>query len=139
MIKYFQNRKSKNLKTIGKDTNDVKVFNKLNADADADANVNISNVKSIVYYSIDKNEYVETYVPLHMNVLDVKDLENLNNKNFTKSGCSPSETSTILDENVILDEIYNYYLGNCPDSDQKFDYIDKYFSYDVVNGVYYYK
>ena len=158
MLKFFKNKKSK-ISTNALNTNVIELNNgSFDADMvngsfdlydDLYTNEATLNFKSIKYYSIDKNKYIETQVPSHMNILDnnnnnfisfdnVKETKNeiIKNKNDIVSNKIYSYIKT---DNDILNEIYDYYLNDSCQKDKKFDYMDRYFSYDVMTGVYYYK
>lgn len=163
MLKFFKNKISKiskpnidlDTRDIDLENNEIKINNEL-IDLNAgsielyDEIIN-NNIKQIKYYSIDKNKYIETYVPSHMNIFNnnnnfinfdnVKDTRNDNVKDTKNDNDVVSKKiySYIKTEDDILNEIYDYYLNDSCQKDKKFDYIDKYFSYDIMTGVYYYK
>jgi len=174
MLKFFKNKKSK-ISTNALNTNVIELNNgSFDADMvngsfdlydDLYTNEATLNFKSIKYYSIDKNKYIETQVPSHMNILDnnnnnfisfdnVKETKNDNMKETKNDNVKETKNeiiknkndivsnkiySYIKTDNDILNEIYDYYLNDSCQKDKKFDYMDRYFSYDVMTGVYYYK
>jgi hypothetical protein len=123
--------------------------------------------KPIIYYSIDKKEYVTVYVPQYMNIYT----------NPTNKNTQPEKVTNIkklYDDNDKLHEIYDYYLNNnkeqqlkydvkvleksdvvkenlgkneivrindnirINDNSKNLDYITKHFQYDTNDDIYYY-
>ena len=115
------------------------------------------DMKPIIYYSIDKKEYVTVYVPQYMNIYT----------NPTNKNTQPEQVTNIkklYDDK--LHEIYDYYLNNnkeqqlksyvvkenlgkneivrindnirINDNSKNLDYITKHFQYDTNDDIYYY-
>lgn len=99
LSKIFKNKNKNKKKTLSEPI--ISVYQNLS-----------ENKKPIIYYSVDKQEYVTVYVPDHMNLYTKTLMQDKTLHKKIKTLSCNVESSCKDTENDRLNDIYEYYINN---------------------------